>query len=215
MKRHLFSYALFCVMFVFAGYAKTEDQHVVLAFGKTFNYDFTNNTTWNLSEVTSGGLLKSGKGPIRNLLFETPGVYQLHVLEEVNHDPETCNHPQYPENITITVSPFRLDFDFSTLRFSNEIVGGQSVEGTTLSVDVFFEAIENDSVAYEVASLKSSGVRTSIIGEPLHKQVVLKPGVNTLVYGLSGQAHSNTYIMFDFVDINGQPQVYNYSQKIR
>lgn len=212
-------YQFFCLFLCIAlstiGFAKSNKEHVVLAVGKSFSYPFDQTVKWRLKELAGGKILRNGFGPIRKLVFEIPGAYLIDVEEELNYDPAVCNHPQYPEEITIEVSPYRMEFDFSTIRLSSEIVGGQPVDGQMLSVDVVFDAYEKNTVAYEVQLVKTAGIGTSITGMPIDKHVLLKPGVNTLVYRLSGQAHSNSYIMFDFVDINDQVQVYSLPQKIK
>jgi len=43
----------------------------------------------------------------------------------------------------------------------------------------------------------------------------LQNGINTLEFNLEGQATKNTYIMFDFVDINGNVQSYGFTNKIQ
>lgn len=183
--------------------------------GAPFNYPFDRTVKWHIKELASGAVLKNGIGPIRKLLFEVPGTYQIAIEEELSYDPLTCNHPRYPEEITIEVSPFHMEFDFSTVRLSGEIVGGHPVDGQTLSVDVVFSAYGEKNVEYQVQPFKSAGIGTTIIGIPTQERVTLKPGVNTLTYRLSGQAHRDTYIMFDFLDINNQVQVYNVPQKIK
>jgi len=183
--------------------------------GTPFSYPLDQTVNWCITELTSGKVLRNGSGPIRRLLFEIPGTYQIDIEEELGYDPTTCNHPRYPAEITIEVSPFHMEFDFTTIRLSREIIGGQAVDGQTLSVDVAFRAYRSDTVAYEVQPVKSVGIGTTIVGVPLQERMVFRPGVNTIVYQLHGQAHSSSYIMFDFIDINNQVQVYSLPQKIK
>ncbi|MBK1442725.1 hypothetical protein JHJ32_22185 [Parapedobacter sp. ISTM3] len=206
---------VFCLIFPFISQAENGDEHMVLGMGIPFNYPFDRTVKWHIKELASGAVLKHGMGPIRKLLFEVPGTYQITIEEELNYDPLTCNHPQYPEEMTIEVSPFHMEFDFSTVRLSDEIVGGHPVDGQTLSIDVTFTAYGQDSLACEIQPFTSSGVGTTIVGVPVHREVTLYPGVNTITYRLSGQARSNSYLMFDFVDINNQVQVYGLPQKIK
>ncbi|PPL04347.1 hypothetical protein [Parapedobacter indicus] len=206
---------LFCIVLSSTCLAKRSSEYIVLAVGTSFSYRFDQTVKWRITELAGGKVLKNGFGPIRKLVFEIPGAYQIDVEEELNYDPATCNHPQYPNEITIEVSPYRMEFDFATVRLSDEIAGGQPADGRTLSVDVNFSVYGKDTVVYEVPPVRTAGAGTSITGLPIDKQILLKPGVNTFVYLLSGQVHSNSYIMFDFLDINNQVQVYSLPQKIK
>lgn len=191
-----------------------DEQVIVLPFGATFEYPFNQGTHWSITELATNRTLTRGNGSIKNLVFEIPGTYVIDVTEEPNHNPETCNHPEYPEKITIEVSHLNMAFDFSTLRFSQEIVGGLPLDGQTLAVDVVFNAYGKEEVECQIQLFKSAGVGTTIIGTPMQERVILRPGVNTLIYRLSGQAQRGTYLMFDFLDVNNQVQVYNLSQPI-
>ena len=60
----------------------------------------------------------------------------------------------------------------------------------------------------------SAGIGTTITGELLADSITLKPGINKLVYRLRGNATKDTYIMFDFFDVNEQVQSYYYPTKL-
>ena len=60
----------------------------------------------------------------------------------------------------------------------------------------------------------TAGIGTTIVGKLINNSYVLFPGSNKLTYKISGSATKDTYIMFDFFDINNQVQSYYYPTKL-
>lgn len=189
------------------------EKHVV-AFNSPFHYNLNKDTRWEIIHTETGQTFKSGSGSIQNMIFETPGEYLIQVVELLAHSSDSCDHTHFPEKILLEVSPYQLVFDFSTVKSSRNIMGNQSLNGITLTVDVLFTSYHGTPVAY-AQNFTSSGVRTSLAGKLKNGEAILQQGINTLEFQLEGQVSSGTYINIDFMDINGQIQSYSLINKIK
>lgn len=202
-------------------YSQTAENvaKATLSYGETLNdvlgAEISNEITWNITNMDKNEVVLSGSGnALANYVFANPGIYQIDINENLVHDSNTCNHNHFPEKMLVRVSPMKMDFDFSTVKFSKQIVGDQPTNGTTLSVDVRFSSYDNSSAVYDKA-FRTAGVRTSVAGKLKNEKATLRQGVNTLEFLLEGQASKGTYIMIDFIDINGVLQSYSLTNKIQ
>ena len=196
-------------------YSEEPVEQQVIAFGDSFSYQLDENTSWSITRVNENAVLKSGLGSISNFNFTELGTFNIEIVEAVNHNQGECNHPHFPKKVIVTVSPLKMKFDFSSMKYSNEILGGQSQDGNTLTIDVDFSNVNNESVEFTAGELTTAGVGTSIKGKLVNEKIILRPGINHLVYKLTGSATSQTYIMFDFNDINNQVVSYYNQTKIK
>ncbi|MHC5353669.1 hypothetical protein ACYSNX_05700 [Myroides sp. LJL115] len=196
---------------VFWAQNKTHEQYdVLIPYNTAFDYNLDNNTSWRIKN-SKGENFQSGTGNIKDISFTTTGDYVLSIQGDSNSD--SCNIGQSTKELKLKVSPMKMDFDFSSIRFSREISGGQA-DGIILSVDAVFSSQEEDKQMY-TNGFVTAGANTSIKGELQNGQVVLQQGVNTLNFILKGKASVGNYIMIDFVDINGEVQSFGLTEKIR
>lgn len=193
----------------FAQYDSNKEQDVLVAYNTSFFYDLEDNTSWEFKN-SKGQLLKSGTGNFESETLSEPGDYVLHLHAVYN--PNSCDASTV-ERLNIKVSAVKLEFDFSTLKFSRKIKGGQPATGIVLTVDAMYSSYENTSAVY-AQGVNTAGVDTNIIGKLKNGPVTLQQGVNTLEFALEGQAKTGSYIMFDFVDLNKEVQVYSLTQII-
>lgn len=209
--------------FSFVSYAQgnllqDDGQKTIVSYGKTLSDlgdEISTQVTWSITDIDRNEVIASGSGDaLTKYVFEKPGMYQVDINENLIHDQNSCNHKHFPEKMLVEVSPLKMDFDFKSVKLSRNIIGGQSVNGTILSVDVRFSSYDNSDSFY-TQGFNTAGVRTSVVGKLKNGQKRLQNGINTLEFNLEGQATKNTYIMFDFVDINGNVQSYGFTNKIQ
>lgn len=183
-------------------------QDVLVSYNTAFSYPLENNTSWELRTAT--GKVESGKGSLENYVFKEPGTYvlQIHAV----HNPDACES-NTPEKLNIKVSARKMEFDFSTVTFSENLKGGQAATGITVTVQAEYRSFDKTPIAY-TKGFKTAGVDTTVTGKLKNGEVTLQQGVNTLVFDLEGQASTGNYIMLDFVDINGKVQSYGLTQII-
>ena len=152
---------------------------------------------WIITDMDKNEVIASGSGDaLAKYVFKKPGMYQVDINENIIHDSNSCNHKHFPEKMLVEVSPLKMDFDFKSVKVSRNIIGGQSVNDTMLSVDVRFSSYDNSDAVYK-QGFNTAGVRTSVAGKLKNGEAKLRQGKNTLEFKLEGQATKGTYIMFD------------------
>lgn len=223
MKRYISDRGSFRLRYVFAVlmmflidlplFAQLHSETLVIAFSSSFSYTLDENVSWELKDE-NGSLILSRKGEVKDHIFSQPGNYTLHIHENPDHDTNACEHAHYPEKVNIQVTPVKVDFDFSTIQFSNEVVGGQSAGGTTIRIDVNFSSYDNGSAVYNLG-FDSFGVGSTITGKLKNNEALLKPGVNSLEFILEGQAETGNNIQLNFMDYTGEVQPYTLTPKMR
>ena len=215
---------IFLMFFVFSINAKNISQlpsngeHIEnqkIAFGETFSYKLDDNTSWKIINSETFAVLNSGVGSIEKITFSTPGNFEIEISEVISTSANDCKHGHFPHKIVIEVSPIKMIFDFNSIKFSHDIVGGQSQYGNEISIDVYIESFNNEKVVFNDGKVVSAGVGVNIDGTLKSNGAALKQGINHLVYILNGQATRDTYIMFDFLDINNQTVSYTYPTIIK
>lgn len=198
---------------VFAQENGQQEERQVLAFSSPFSYALGENVNWELKDE-NGSLILSGQGDLSRHVFGKPGNYTLHIHEDRDHDTGSCEHAHFPEKVKIIVKPAKVDFDFSTIRFSKDITGGQSANGIIVSVNVNYSSYDNSTAVYN-QGFGSFGVGSTLTGKLKSQETVLKPGVNTIEFILEGQAEEGNAIQLNFTDFNGEVQPYTLTPKTR
>lgn len=151
---------------------------------------------------------------INNFIFETPGVFEVAFKDEHIPNAEECVHNSLPEIMLLKVSPYKMHFDFSTITFNKKITAGAELENIEMSLNVDVKTYDNNQFVFEKGQMVAAGIGTTIVGKLINNPYVLSPGSNKLTYKISGSATKDTYIMFDFFDVNDQVQSYYYPTKL-
>lgn len=192
-----------------------EKKHI--AFGdriEDFGGEISAQVTWTVFYTNENKQIASGRGAsLTQVVYEKPGVYLVEINENIAYDPNGCAHNHLPGKILLEVSPLKMVFDFKTVKLSKNITGNQAANGTTLTVNAMFASNDNSTAVY-TQNFKTAGVKTSVAGKLKNGQATLQQGTNTLEFQLEGQATKGTYIMIDFIDINGVTQSYSLANKI-
>lgn len=189
-----------------------ENRIIKISFGQNFSYKLDENSQWTVINQKDQKTLANGIGSIDKLTFTEPGIYLIQLTDNKVHNLKECDHDHSPSSLIVEVSSMEMIFDFSSIQFSQGIIGGQEFQNIEMSIEVDFRHYNNQSTEFS-NSVRSAGVGANIIGNLSAKQI-LTPGKNKLIYQLSGSAAKNTYIMFDFIDVNGQIQTYYHTSKI-
>ncbi|MCD0456863.1 hypothetical protein LPB85_15555 [Chryseobacterium sp. LC2016-27] len=183
-----------------------REETVILSYGLPFSYSLDTYTGWDI-KTNAGGVFSSGLGDIKEVFYK-PGNYTLYIHEKHDHDSKSsCDHDQYPSKVSITVSPLKMVFDFSSIRFSKKIEGAQSTQGIVVSINAIYSSYDNTSAVYD-HGFTTAGVGTSLLGRLNNGKVLLKNGVNKLEFLLEGSTTKGNNIMMEFKDINDQVQSY-------
>lgn len=188
-----------------------------ISFGEKIDFGNIENTArWTIANNKENIAVSLSGSQINDYIFKKPGIYEISFSENVEHSKGKCNHPPFQEKMIIKVNALKMTFDFSTIKFSENIVGGKELQNAEVSVEIDFESYKNnnESIVFSNASVFVAGVGATIIGSSPNNKITLTSGRHQIVYQLKGIASKETYIMFDFFDINGQAQSYYHPIKL-
>lgn len=188
-------------------------EEVTLAFNAPFSLKLENLQQWDIVSKNDGSAFNQGVGSILEFVFAKPGDFILTVHGEKNVSEDDCNHDKDDKVYLIHVSPNALVFDFNSVQISPELVGGVN-KSYTIKVEADFNNYHNLSISFSGA-LRAAGIGAEMQGELKGGSKELVPGKNLLEFQVSGSCKTGTYIMFDFIDINGNIQCYYFPNKIK
>ena len=73
---------------------------------------------------------------------------------------------------------------------------------------------DNSLTKLSAPGLLIAGIGVSMTAKPINENIEIRNGVQLLKYKVSGLVNAESYLMFDFLDFNGQVQTYNLPQII-
>ncbi|MBK8698882.1 MAG: hypothetical protein IPN29_04830 [Saprospiraceae bacterium] len=170
--------------------------------------------TWSIT-TSEGDTLTGNGNSLNDYIFSIPGAYKIYIDENQVYLPGSCSHKQFPDIIDLTVSDVKMTFHLDEVSFSGEIHKGVQCQSLSVTVPVTVEPYDNEtSLDFPFEIVATAGVGTTVVGT-LHPGTVVYRGKQNLIYNLSGTVDAESYIMFDFMDINGQVQSYSMTSPIK
>jgi len=152
-----------------------------------------------------------------SFLFNIPGDYTIYLKSNetgnVNH--KECNHEDHERTVDLHVMPYHISFLFDEMTFSSELIGGKNMSGNTLQIPVDVKLYNASNLLISGFKFQTAGINTTLEGAIPNEQINLNPGTNLISYQLQGSATKNTYIMFDFFDMNGRVHSFGYNTQIK
>lgn len=186
-----------------------------ISFGEKIDFgEIENTSSWTINSTQENMGISLTGSQINDYIFKKPGIYEISFFENKVHNKGECNHPPFQEKMIVKVSPYQMKFDFSTIKFSESIVGGKELLNAEVSVEVDFESYNYQKATFSNPRLSVVGLGAAIVGSATNNKIILTSGRHKIVYQLNGIASKETYIMFDFFDIKNQIQCYYYPTKI-
>lgn len=199
----------------FSDSKNSTEYYRIISFGDKIDFgSIEASVRWNITNTTKGiGVILNGS-QINDYIFQQSGEYEIQ-FSETKKQEEECNHPAFPEKIIIRVNPVKLSFDFSKIEFSQKIRRGIYYENLIVSVPV--KSIIQSGVPNQVMApgLLITGIGVSLLGEPVNERVEIKNGTQVFKYKISGRVDKDTYLMFDFYNLNDEVQSFNLQQIIK
>lgn len=199
----------------FSEETKTEETHIyTISYNETIKPELIyTEAPWKITH--NSNIIAQGQGSsLNSVVFATPGEYTIVIDDHNPTEPNSCLHHMFPEKILLVVKPVKMQFHFDQLTFSNEIQKNLDAEGIIISVPVTIESYENTPIPdFTYKQIQTAGVGTTIKAT-LQEGTILTQGHQVLQYSLSGTVEESSYIMFDFIDINGQVQPYSLTTQI-
>jgi hypothetical protein len=101
------------------------------------------------------------------------------------------------------------------MKLSSEIIGGKEMENETLAIPVIVNTYSGEVLKTQELKVATAGVNTTLEGKSMGENLTLNQGENLVTYKLKGSTSRNTYIMFDFYDMNGRVHSFGYATQIK
>lgn len=221
MNKNIYLIAVFILL---SGYVFSQDRIVELyiSFDESiskslFVSEDLKDASWVIKEKSSQTQLAQGNGEsLYNYIFENPGEYQIEfTLAPHNHEEENgCFHPDLPNIITLKVHNNSIKYFIDDCALSKDIIDGLDASGTILTIPVEVKSFNGEDVEIPT-NVYARGIDANIIGNLDENQRVLSSGSYTLNFFLTGNAAKDTYISFDFEDVNNNIYSFSYTEKIK
>lgn len=197
--------ALSCIfLFLFAMGADlyAQDNIIRIAYNEQLSSDIAlPEATYQF--INQGVQIKISKEQMTAWVFETPGTYQVKIIENApSSTTHSCEHHSVSSSFVVLVDSMRVVYRPHTMRLSSAIHKGVDTRGIDVLIDaeVSHYAHRPIKVPREVFT---AGIGSHIRATLDASQYVLKEGLHTLRYHLSGVADYSGYIQFDFMTPNG------------
>lgn len=195
--------------------AKTDPYYKVISFDEKVDFGIIDaSVTWTITNLKTNRSKTLYGNEINNYQFQEPGDYQINFQENKVHN-ESCNHSLFPEKFSIKVTPVKIAFDFSKIEFSEKLQKGINYANLILSIPIKITTKENSIKKITAPSLAVSGIGVLLTAKPIENEIILNNQIHLLKYKVSGIIEKDTYLMFDFYDLNNHAQTYNLSQIIK
>ena len=182
-----------------------------------FNNMEMNNLSIGIKNEQSKSIATKTSESLEDFTFSVPGTYTIELASENIADSghEECNHSDHNRTVLIEVLPYSIQFDFDKMKLSSEIVGGKEMANETLTIPVIVKTFSGGGLKTQELKVSAAGVNTTLEGNSKEENLTLNEGVNLVTYQLNGSASKNTYIMFDFYDMNGRVHSFGYTTQIK
>ena len=171
---------------------------------------------WSIFDENNKLISKGIGQTLNNFIFNNAGNYSIKFTEKVdsNIKQAACIHDNIPNQILVFVSPNNMVFDFEKITFSRPIEKGKETKGIVMKVPVSVDSNLHEEIQLNTTIIHTAGIDTNVEGKLISNPKLLK-GKQILEYELSGLVNTESYIMFDMVDLNGNVQCYSYPKKVQ
>ena len=215
MKAILKCFLFFVLITVsFGAVGQNKQFYKVISFDEKIDFGNVDaSAKWTINNSEAKVFTSLNGKQINDYVFRETGVYEIQFLETKKHS-EECNHPMFPDKITVKVNPVKMTYNFSKIEFSEKIERGRNYENLIISVPVTITAIDNSTAKLPTPGLSIAGIGVALNAKSVDEEVVVRNGVQVLKYQVSGIVNAESYLMFDFSNFNGGVQTYNLPQII-
>jgi hypothetical protein len=177
-------------------------NRIVISYGEKLNSKVLSISdieafSWEIIVNDTSKFLGVGN-EIFEILFEKPGKYDLVLNHSEKKNNKACQHTNEKIVYRLEVQDEKYEFLLDELALSKSIIGNLETNGIVVSVPIIYSSYYNNQGKLKGLKMISSGVNTSIEGEPKNNDNLLQIGKNIISFNLKGKAAPNTYIMFDF-----------------
>ncbi|WP_125721692.1 hypothetical protein [Flavobacterium ustbae] len=221
IKRGVLFFLFFIFLSGLKSFAQNKSTIQDSKFYKVISFDekiafgnFESSTLWIITDLKDNSATTLQANEINNYVFQEPGEYVVTFRENKKHTGE-CDHPLLPEKMHIKVEAVKLSFDFSKIKFSQNLQKGTNYSDLIISVPVKIATRNSFIKKLPAPAMSISGIGVELTAKALENEIFVNNPTQILKYKLSGLIAKETYLMFDFFDFNNQAQTYNLPQLIK
>jgi hypothetical protein len=194
-------------------------NRIVISYGEKLNSKVLSISdieafSWEIIVNDTSKFLGVGN-EIFEILFEKPGKYDLVLNHSEKKNNKACQHTNEKIVYRLEVQDEKYEFLLDELALSKSIIGNLETNGIVVSVPIIYSSYYNNQGKLKGLKMISSGVNTSIEGEPKNNDNPLQIGKNIIFFNLKGKATPNTYIMFDFYKHDNLIETYYLPNEIK
>lgn len=201
---------IFTAIFIAIGSVTYSQQSVRIAYGDSLQVaHYADDFTFYIDKVDKGGAMrwKIDGSKFSHHIFKTPGRYQIHLSPKSSEKMTTRTHhdEEYegPKDFEIIVDSVRVIYDATSMKLSHPIYMAKETKDIILTIEATIENYYQRPVLWDRSAIKTAGIETKIIANPIQSPNIYPLGKQILHYQLHGICTQNSYIQFDFADHNG------------
>lgn len=143
---------------------------------------------------------------INNYKFDKPGKYWIKVIQLKSKKVDERDNHLLPSELQVNVSAIKMIFLEEGLQFSKAIKKNIETSGIDLTIPIIVQTYDNKPVLWHVIPIKSAGIASSIVAIPQIDTIEINTGNYIVHYNLKGSVTENSFLSFDFVDVNHKIQ---------
>lgn len=182
-----------------------NQQKIIISYNETINLGKIENET-NFIVSTNENTFELKGNQINTYKFSKPGAYFIKINQQkINHD-DDCSAFQLPNEIEVQVSPIKMIFDDNKIKLSKPIQKNIDTQGIILSIPVSIKCYKQEKAKIDFSTVKVAGIGSTIYANLINSDSELSKGNYIFQYELSGKVIQNSFLMFDFINCNGQIQ---------
>ena len=194
-------------------------NRIVISYGEKLNSKVLSISeieeySWNITNNDSFKINGIGR-QIFDVIFQKPGEYDVVLNHTEKTSTKACNHSNEKIVYRLEVQDEKYEFLVDELELSKSIFGNLETNGIVVSIPIIYSSYYNNQGNLKGLKMISSGVNTSIEGEPKNNNIPLQIGKNIISFNLKGKATPNTYIMFDFYKHDNLIETYYLPNEIK
>jgi hypothetical protein len=171
---------------------------------------------WTIENDNQQTIASGSQDILSHFLFPHSGNYTLSIMILPNTNQEGCQHGGQTYKWNIVVSPIQVDYNIDSISFGQPLTSGAISNGLSANIPVVIQFENNHLQPFNLQSLKArfQGAGSMVTIENLSNQLVTTNGTYTLQLKISGTVRSQSYIMIDFVDHNGNVSTYYHTTEL-
>jgi hypothetical protein len=176
------------------------------------NEDFS----WNISDSNNVEISSGLNNSINDYVFATPGKYKLKLIGSASTNHSECNHGPINQTWIVNVADIAIQFNLNQISFQPNLSANSIQAGVDIEIPLSISIHPGSNKIYNTSQIRVAmqGVDCNVNATITNPTTISHSGNYILKVNLKGAARSQTYIMIDFIDLNGNISTYYHLNQI-